>query len=140
LQLDDEYLIRTFVKLRKTEPITAYGISQRVLKDTDYVLPLFHQVGSAATRDTNLALALRRVYREEATRRKCRALDEEAMRIKAQPSGKRCFLYADTRTNLPISYQDYELRYYAMLQAKRRSLLTMPFIAPRVKESFSSTI
>lgn len=151
---DSEYLIRVFVRLRAsgTDLASANRICEIVRLNSQYTLPLAMPIQldeEVKKRNmTRMYVSLVKVH-EELVLESARQI--EAMRVRVMHAPDEGFVYYDMESGEPISYPEYERRYFqhcalvkaaaellvAEKQAAEEQLSRSPFQSPRSHNDFS---
>jgi hypothetical protein len=132
---DDEFLIRVFVRLRRqdsnssssatTSPLE-HNITTKVMQATRYALPSRTRHSHTESK-VRLKRTLSDLIAADETLTRSYNDAGEAMRVRVRVVEPTVISYCDAATGSPITYEEYESRYYGYLESiKRRKSISAP--------------
>lgn len=117
-EFDDESLIRIFVQSRRVNLDHANILMSMVQAKTEYKLPDSFKNKETERNVPMLKHILSNLLLKEKERVTESELQNRLMNIWYHVVAPTTIVYFDTRTNIPISYEEYESRYYRHLGMK----------------------
>ena len=122
---DDEYLIRVFVRIRREETIPTEkknamesALHHKIYQNSKYILPEVIQRDGKGTHDFLINI-ISAIYKSDRLFALATQEANREMHVRSKVVVPTTIVYIDTITGLPISYNEFEARYYKHLASKR---------------------